>query len=251
MGDCYDRFKNLSFNKFRKLAQDDSLSRYEKIGFPDSYRQGKEEQIFNDITGKLTNLGQRNKVIMDIGPGCSGLASMLIDLCRKNGHSLLLIDSEEMLSHLPDEPFLIKVPSYYPRECDWLFEAYAKRVDVVLTYSVIHYVFTESNIFDFIDKSIGLLADKGEMLIGDIPNLSKRRRFFSSPTGVRYHQDFTGTDEAPRVEFNTVQAGDIDDAVILALLMRCRNSGVEAYLLPQSDELPMANRREDILIRKP
>jgi hypothetical protein len=249
--DYYDRFQNLNFDRFRTLAQDDSLSRYEKIGFPDSYRHGKEERIFNDITGKLRNLGQRNKVVMDIGPGCSELASMLITLCRKNGHSLLLIDSEEMLSHFPDEPFVTKVPSRYPTECDWLFEAYAKRVNVVLTYSVIHYVFAESNIFEFIDKSIGLLAEKGEMLIGDIPNLSKRRRFFSSPAGVRYHQEFTGTEEAPKVEFNTLEVGDIDDSVILALLMRCRNSGVEAYLLPQSDDLPMANRREDILIRKP
>lgn len=250
MGDSYARFKNLSFDRFRQLALDDSMSRYEKIGFPNSYRQGKEEHIFKDITGKLRNLEQRNKVVLDIGPGCSGLAFLLIELCRRNEHTLLLVDSEEMLSHLPDESFVRKIPSYYPKGCGWLFETYANRVDVILTYSVIHYVFTESNVFDFVDRSIGLLAANGEMLIGDIPNLSKRRRFFSSPAGVRYHQEFTGTSEVPKVEFNTLETGDIDDAVILSLLMRCRNSGVEAYLLPQSDELPMANRREDILIRK-
>jgi hypothetical protein len=34
-------------------------------------------------------------------------------------------------------------------------------------------------------------------------------------------------------------------------MMRARNQGFEAYLLPQGDGLPMANRREDILITKP
>lgn len=73
----YERFKNLTFDDFKRLARDDSLSRYEKIGFPNSYREGKEERIFLDITHKLRNLNKRNKVVMDIGPGCSGLPFML------------------------------------------------------------------------------------------------------------------------------------------------------------------------------
>jgi hypothetical protein len=68
----YDRFKNITFEGFREFAKDESLSKYEKIGFPDSYREGMEENIFADIKGKLGNLCKRNKVIMDIGPGCSG-----------------------------------------------------------------------------------------------------------------------------------------------------------------------------------
>ena len=58
----YDRFKNLTFERFRELAQDDSLSKYEKIGFPDSYREGMEEKIFADIKGKLKNFCKKNKV---------------------------------------------------------------------------------------------------------------------------------------------------------------------------------------------
>ena len=34
------------------------------------------------------------------------------------------------------------------------------------------------------------------MLLGDIPNASKRKRFFSSPAGVDYHRAFTGQPEA-------------------------------------------------------
>jgi len=247
----YDKFKNLTFERFKELARDTSLTRYEKIGFPNSYREGKEENIFADITRKLDNLNQKSKIVMDIGPGCSGLAFMIIELCRKNEHTLILIDSEEMLSYLPDEPFIIKVPGRYPQDCTQLFGMYAARVDVILVYSVIQYVFVESNVFDFVDKALTLLAEGGEMLIGDIPNISMRKRFFASSSGVRFHQQFTGTSDIPAVKFNQVEAENIDDAVVLALLLRCRIAGYHAYLLPQANDLPMANRREDILIVKP
>ena len=42
-----------TFDDLRKFAQDDSLSKYEKIGFPASYRQGKEEFIFQSIVANL------------------------------------------------------------------------------------------------------------------------------------------------------------------------------------------------------
>jgi hypothetical protein len=246
-----DKFRTLTFEGFRQLAQDDSLSRYEKIGFPDAYREGKEESIFRDITQKLSNLGRREQAVMDIGPGCSDLAFMLIDLCRRQGHTLILVDSGEMLAHLPNESFIVKVPAYYPNECAWLFEKYARQINVILTYSVLHYIFVEGNLFDFLDRSLGLLADGGEMLIGDIPNLSKRRRFFASPNGIAFHRHFTGTNEIPQVDFNALEPNQIDDAVFLAIISRCRNAGFDAYWLPQADDVPMANRREDVLIKKP
>jgi hypothetical protein len=43
MSDKYARFSKLGFDDFRKMAGDSSLSRYEKIGFPDEYRKGKEQ----------------------------------------------------------------------------------------------------------------------------------------------------------------------------------------------------------------
>jgi hypothetical protein len=246
----YQRFASLTFDDFRRMAQDDSLSRYEKIGFPDTYRQGKEEFIWQDIKTKLPLLDARNKIVLDIGPGCSELPFMLIEHCRRNGHTLILIDSAEMLAQLPDEPFIKKVAGYYPN-CAGLFEEYRARVDVVLTYSVLHYIFAESNVWAFLDRSLELLADGGELLVGDIPNVSKRKRFFSSPAGVKFHQEFMGTQELPEVEFNRIEHGLIDDAVVLALLARARSAGCDAYVLPQRADLPMANRREDILIRKP
>jgi hypothetical protein len=132
-----------------------------------------------------------------------------------------------------------------------LIADYAGRVDVLLSYSVLHYIFVESSIWAFLDTSLEMLGHGGEMLIGDIPNVSKRKRFFSSPQGIASHRAFTGDATAiPEVEFNRVQPHLIDDSVVLGLASRARLAGCDAYIVPQGPDLPMANRREDLLIRK-
>jgi hypothetical protein len=246
----YSQFENLTFEDFRRLATDGSLSCYEKIGFPDSYRAGKEEAIFRDIRAKLPQLDRQGQTVLDIGPGCSGVAHQLIDLCGQRGHTLLLVDSQEMLDHLPNRPGLRKFAARYPN-CPELLEQYAGKVDAVVVYSVLHYIFAEGNLFDFLDRTLGLLAPGGGLLLGDVPNVSKRKRFFSSEAGARYHQQFTGRNEKPAVAFNQVEPGKIDDSVVVALLLRGRSAGFDAYVLPQADDLPMANRREDLLICRP
>jgi hypothetical protein len=60
-----------------------------------------------------------------------------------------------------------------------------------------------------------------------------------------------GTAENPDVDFNVIERGKIDDSVILGLLARTRAQGFDAYLLPQPPDLRFANRREDVLIRRP
>lgn len=246
----YNKFADLKFDDFRRMAQDASLSRYEKIGFPDSYRQGKEELIFQDIKQKLAPLNSQNKTVLDIGSGCSELPFMIIDLCRRNGHTLILVDSAEMLSHLPDEPFIRKIAGYFP-DCEGLSSNRHGTIDACLAYSVLHYIFAESNVWNFLDKSLELLAPGGSMLIGDIPNVSKRRRFFSSAAGIKFHQEFTQTEELPPVALTQIEQHQIDDSVVFSLLMRARQQGFDAYVQPQHDDLPMANRREDILIKRP
>jgi hypothetical protein len=245
-----NRFGNLTYHEFRRLARDQSLSCYEKIGFPNSYREGQEEAILQDICGKLAALSRTNQTVLDIGPGCSHLAEMLIELCGRQGHTLFLIDSPEMLGHLPDRPYIRKLPSRFP-DCGGFLEENANRLNCILAYSVAHYPFAEGSIFEFVDRALSLLAPGGEMLIGDIPNISKRKRFFSSAAGVQYHQQFVGRVEVPSVAFNQPEPGHLDDAVILALLFRARLAGFDSYLLPQGVDLPLANRREDLLIRRP
>jgi hypothetical protein len=241
----------LTFEDFKRNAGDQSLTSYEKVGFPTAYREGKERAIFEDIIRKMPNLAQQGQTVLELGPGCSGPAFMMIDWCRDHGHKLILIDSQEMLDQLPDERFIHKFAGHYPDECAPIFERYRGQVDALVCYSVLHYLFLETNLFEFLDQSLNLLADGGEFLVGDIPNVSKRKRFFSSPTGVLFHQNFTGTSEVPQVQFNVTEPGKIDDSTLISLVLRARSAGYDAYLMPQPPDLPMANRREDLVIKKP
>ncbi len=250
MTDKYSRFSRLGFDDFRRFARDESKSCYEKIGFPDEYRKGWEQTIFDDIKVKLPALNNRKKRILDIGPGCSDLAHYLFDHSVQNRHELILVDSAEMLELLPENKAVRKIAAYYPNCPDLLSELYGT-VDVILCYSVFHYIVAESNMWNFLDQSLMLLAAGGAMLIGDIPNISKRKRFFDSSAGKAYHRDFMDTDQDPEVKFNCVEPGSIDDSLMVGIVLRARLAGFDAYILPQDRRLPMANRREDILIIRP
>jgi len=244
------KFANLTFDDFRKFAKDPSLSRHEKVGFPDSYRDGKEADIFRDICQKLLNLSSPNKNVLEIGPGCSDLPLMLVNMCEQHGNNLIFVDSEEMLAQLPQSSCVKNYSGSFPSALAGDFDRLQGTIDVVLAYSVIQYIFTEGNLWDFVDRCLLLLAEGGEILFGDVPNITMRKRFFASEAGVISHRQYTASDEKPEVSFNQLEAGNIDDSVVLAILARARAQGFHAWVMPQSPALPMANRREDILIRK-
>jgi hypothetical protein len=244
-------FATLNFDGFRQLAKNPLLSRHEKVGFPDEYRDGKEGEIFTDICNKMSNLSARCKTIIEIGPGCSELPTMLAELCAKNSSNLIYIDSSEMLSHLPNGPHISKFEGAFPEAFANEIDKFSGKIDALIAYSVIQYIFSEGNLWDFIDRCLLLLSDGGEILFGDIPNTSMRKRFFSSDAGIASHRIFTGRDEAPEVYFNRLEIGQMDDSVVFSILSRARSQGFNAWVLPQPSSLPMANRREDILIRRP
>ncbi len=247
----FAKFKGLRFEDFRRMATDPALTENEKIGYPTGYRDGYGTAIFADIRRKLTNLDRNKQVVLDIGCGCSDVPYMMIDHCAAHEHTLILVDAKEMLDLLPDAPHVIKVPAYFPNECGELLQTYRGKVDVVLTYGVLQVVFIEDNVIRFIDASLSLLADNGQFLIGEIPNISKRKRFFASNSGIAFHKQFMETDESPQVQFNLLEPEHMDDGLLIGFQMRARMSGFEAFIMPQSADLPMANRREDMLFIKP
>jgi len=247
----FSKYEEKTFESFRRRAVNPTLSLHEKVGFPDSYREGKEAEILDDIVFKLTNLRSQNQIVVDLGAGCSGLATLLMDHCGERGSQLFQVDSPEMLALLPEALHVSRMAGRFPDACTELFDAVRGRANCVLAYSVLSCVFAEANVFDFVDRALDLLASGGQLLLADLPNVSKRKRFFVSEAGIRFHQEFTGTSEMPSVEFNVPEPGAFDDAVVLALVARCRLAGFDAYVLPQAEGLPMSNRREDILVTKP
>ena len=242
----------LTYNDFKKRALDGELSKWEKIGFPDSYRKGIEKLIFKDIAFKLGLESNSVKRILDIGCGCSDLVNNILTFCEKFDKTLTLVDSKEMLNIIPpnlksNNKGVELVPGKFPNT-KILYENTNKLYDAIIVYSVIQYPFIEMSIYHFINKCLELLNDNGKVLIGDIPNVSTRNRFIKSKDGISFQRN--NITFAKNVEIQHSDEERIDDAVVLSILQRFRNFGFETYLFPQPEGLPFANRREDILIIK-
>ena len=246
----YSRWSGLRFEDFQRMARDPALTPNERSGFPERYRGGAEQAILADIVAKLPVLGAAGSTVVDIGCGATPLTFALIDHCREHNHELLLIDGDEVLAQLPESPGIRKLAGRFPDiaeiEAEW-----AGRCDAVLIYSVMQLVFVEASIFGFFDVVLTMLTAGGRALFADLPNQSMRRRFLASDKGRAFHQDYMQTDEPPDLTWPASPTPELDDASVIALLSRARAAGDHAWLMPQASELPMANRREDLLIERP
>lgn len=247
MTNSYDGY---DFTTFQELAKKDSLSRHEKVGFPNQYRENQEELIFKDICSKITSIQRTGQSILEIGPGCSNITKYLIWHAQLKKSVVHLVDGKAMLELIPSQDNVIKVPGKFPNNLG-SFHFNNLKFDAILVYSVIQYPYAEGNAYMFVDTCMSLLNDGGQLLIGDIPNISMRKRFFASNTGALHHRKFTGENKNPKVNFNTLEIGKIDDSFIMSIIARARGFGYHGWVLPQGKDLQMANRREDILIYKP
>jgi hypothetical protein len=245
----HERFADLSYEAFRRMAADPQLSPHERSGFPDEYREGAERAIVDDIEAKLPALAGPPAVIVDIGCGANPLSDQLRTRCAARGHTLILVDSPEVLAHHRPEGVELW-PGRFP-DLPELLQARAGACDAVLAYSVIQYTFVEGSVFGFVDAALTLLRPGGRLLVGDVPNASMRRRFLASEAGRAHHRAYAGGDEDPEVRWPALPVGEPDDAVVLALLARARDAGFHGWVLPQAAGLPMANRREDLLLARP
>ena len=235
----------LKFEDFSELASNKKLSPYEKIGFPDSYRQGFDKIIGEDIFNKLQV--EKGATILDVGCGCSPLVNEIIAQAKSRETELILVDSKEMLSNISGDTNKVKmVEGMFPAIPE-LFEQYQSKVDYIICYSVFHYVFIQGNYLNFIHRSIELLKPGGAMLIGDIPNITKRERLLNSEEGREFVKEYD-TQSGDTSHENVSEK--MDDSIVFSILQRMRSFGVESYLLPQNKNLPMSNRREDILLVK-
>lgn len=241
---------SLNYERFRLLAKNTNLNGEQRIGFPTSYRSGYENVILHDIFYKLGLNGSQTGTLLDIGCGASPLTFKLLEQGKTMNLQFVLVDSAEMLNHIPTSSGIQHVPGFFPKNVTAI-QHINSCYEYILCYSVLHYIIVDTNLFDFLDNVIHLLKPGGTALIGDIPNISKRKRFFNSDNGKSFHKNFIHTDQDPIVDFLKVEFQQIDDAILAGMIQRAQASGCDAYLLPQAKELPMHNRRDDLLIKKP
>lgn len=247
------RFAGLTYGTFRQMAGDAGLSETEKMGSPDAFREGFEPAILADFEAKLPALSEAGAVVVDIGAGCGELARQMIARTGERGQKLVCVDSPEMLALTPDAPHVTKIAGRFPDESAEALRAAlpGAGADAVITYGVLQSVYFEANPFRFMDEIAALLAPSGSALIGDVANFSKLRRFLASEAGAAFHRAYMRTEEGPEVPAFAADVTRIDDAVLMGLMARARASGFDAWLMPQPAALPVSNRREDLLIRRP
>jgi hypothetical protein len=175
----------------------------------------------------------------------------LIEHACAHGHRLVLIDSSEMLDLLPEAPCVTKSAGRFPLDHREFVTGGAGAIDVIIVYSVLQYVLAESNLLEFLDSAVSMLAHGGQLLAGDIPNESMRARFAMSPSGAEYRRKASAPAALANDTTLSARRGTFHDDLIVSLLARYRAAGYHAYVMPQAADLPMADRREDLLIVRP
>ena len=239
-------FRELSFCDFSNLAKIASYDRYQKSGFKSKDRINREDLIFKDISNKLYDSVDKNLEVLEIGPGCSPLIEKHINFCSKNSHQLWLIDSQEILDLIPNSQSCHLISGNIVKLYDKI-----PNFDRILMYSVLQHIYLEHNIFQLVGNLINKLNPGGCMLIGDVPNIDKTKRFLSSKQGQEYHnQNYSHLGETPIIDNFHTQMGRLNDAVIMSLASFIRSCGANAYILDQNTDLPYSQRREDILIKR-
>ncbi|NQV82489.1 MAG: class I SAM-dependent methyltransferase [Rhodospirillales bacterium] len=231
-----------SFDNFARLARSD-LSNTTRAGRL-SKQAATVADIVEDIAAKLTLESSDCLLEIGCGPGDLLLAlSSRIASATGNDHPDVLANLEKRVTNGRIDTIAGNFMECAPNG------TFSK----ILIYSVIQYLKDQAEVVAFIDKALGLLKPDGILLIGDIPNRDRKRRFMESETGRQFHKAWLldSGDEADPFDGLPVDTDlvAIDDAFTMSLLLSLRQKGYESYAVPQPLELPFSRTREDIVIR--
>lgn len=248
----------------RSHASEKHFSDHAKLGVSASERVGRlpdsesdEIKVWADIIAKLPmHPGDRG---LDIGCGCGTIAGFLAAKAAEDGFTITLMDFEK-----PIELLKTLIPGAREPSVEFRVGAFPTHVaedeyfDFILMYSVLHYM---DDLSGSVEAAVSRLKPGGRLLLGDIPNLSRKGRFLASNQGRAFdaayksipletvpiyanHHDFVSQQLA-------AGAPALTDGWIVDLVRRQRDRGLEASILPQPNDLPFSRTREDLLIIRP
>jgi protein-L-isoaspartate O-methyltransferase len=126
----------------------------------------------------------------------------------------------------------------------------------ILIYGVMQCLADFDEVVHFLRKALGLLAPGGLMLVGDIPNTDRKRRFASSERGKAINASWPANASADLHNFKLDELPpdenlvNLDDAALLKLVQIFRSEGFEVGLLPEAPNLPFGQTREDLLFMR-
>ncbi len=207
-----------------------------------------ERLIVDDVVTKLSLLP--TDVLLEIGCGPGTLLIPLAFRCQL----AVGIDNAPMLRRLHER--LAGPPTIESIAGNFLDLDVNRRFDAILVYATLHYLASTEEAERLVRKAAALLAPSGRMLLGDLPNADKKRRFDRSPAGIEFAVTWArrmADEPMPTLLLppDDELIGSFTDADVLRLLAALRSRGYETYLLPQAAELPFGHTREDILVVAP
>ncbi len=212
------------------------------------FQSESEKFISEEIMQKLSLSSSDN--LLDIGCGSGDISYKLSKLVN----SVTLCDHPSIINRIKR---VYKNKKFRYIEQDFLSANLNKqKFEKILSYSVIHCLNTEKEVFEFIDKIISLLKPNGRALIGDIPNKNKLNRFLSSKKGKEFQKEWEIKKQ--KIGIKQTSIGDylskdlkfveFNDILILKILNHIRKKNYNAYIYDQQSLLPFCNSREDIVI---
>jgi ubiquinone/menaquinone biosynthesis C-methylase UbiE len=213
------------------------------------FQKKEEKKIINEIT-KILELNKSDKII-DIG---CGTGDVVIPLSRKV-KSITAVDYPKIIDLLKKRSDKQKVKNMKFISSDMLKLKTKKKFNKVLAYSLIHYMRDKNQLKKFIKKLLGLTSSNGIILIGEIPNISMKKRFLKSKIGKKINKKFLHNlnklKQKYTSQFNYNEKFiQIYDKEIRFMINYCNQIGVDAYILPIKKNLPFSYTRINLLIKK-
>lgn len=213
------------------------------------FQEAEEKRILFDLIGKLSISSEDS--CLEVGCGAGNLLIPLSFFVK----SIVGVDHGSCLCKLK-ERFPGAAPGIGNVQLiagDFLDLTLDGKFDKIIVYSVLHYLADGDEVMKFVNKTMSMLAPGGKLLLGDLPNKSKKERFLKSEYGktfVAQWNERVGADGGMTVNHLDKDGSlvEFDDTLVLEILSKARKAGLNAYVLPQPDGLVFNHTREDILI---
>jgi len=236
----YQKSSNKSYSEIIKDKKKSSLRAGRLIEHKHS-----EKKIFNYIVKRL-NL-KKDDNLLDIGCGAGLLCNYLTKHCIKNKINLSLNDIPEIIEFVKNKNKKSKYIKYISSE--FQNKNFDKKFNKVLCYSVIQ---CTNNPRIFFKKILKVVGNQSLILVGDIPNTSKKMRFLKSKFGHKFEENRIKK-KIKSIE-NYINENKqnllINDEFISFSLSYARRKGFNSYVLDQKNNFPFSYTREDILLER-